>query len=74
MEALTRNDAGRIQGGTDFETDTQSTSRLDAALRIEATENANEVFGTTMAKDQHENYKRHLWEGQASFEWRLGVW
>lgn len=60
MEAFTGYDVGSVQSGTDFEANAQSTPRLDAAIRIETIEDANEIFGSTMAKNQYENHQCHL--------------
>lgn len=63
METFARHDAGRIQSGTDFETNTESASWLDAIVRIEIVENANKVFGSTMAQDEYEDNQCHLRKG-----------
>lgn len=60
MEAFAGYDVGRVQSGTDFEANAKSAPRLDAAIRVEIIENANEISGTTVAKNQHENHQCHL--------------
>lgn len=60
MEAFTGYDVGRVQSGTDFEANTESAPRLNAAIRVKIIKNANEIFGTTMAKNQYENHQCHL--------------
>lgn len=68
MEAFASHDVGRIQSSTDSEAHAQSAPWLDAAVCIEAIENADKVFGTTMAKDEYEDHQCHLRKSETSFE------
>lgn len=55
MEAFTYHDAGGVQISSDFETNIESASRNDAIVRVETAENADQIFGTTVAEVEYEN-------------------
>lgn len=60
VETLTRYDAGGFQSSSHFETNIKGSTWTHAIVRSEIVENANQIFGPAMAKNQHEDHQRHL--------------
>ena len=56
MEKFKNYDAGCIQISSHSQTNTESSTKFDATLRIEAFEDADKVSWTTMAQNKHENH------------------
>lgn len=66
-------DAGRFQIGADPEEDLESQTCPPAAVRVEITQDADQISGPTVAQIQHEDDERHLSESAPPAQRRLGV-
>lgn len=61
-------DAGSVQVSPHPEAGSEGEAGHDAALRAEAAQGADQVLGTAVAEEQHEDHVRHLPEGAAPAE------
>lgn len=68
MEALAYHDACGVQIGADSEANTESASRNDAAVCPQIAENADQIFGATVAQVEYENDQCNLFESATPFE------
>ena len=66
-------DVGCVQICAHPETHAEGAARDDAALRAEAAEDADQVPGQAVEEVQHEDHERHLHQGQAQAQRRLGL-
>jgi len=55
METFADHDVGGIQIGSNSKTNPKSATRNDAAVCAEVAKDANQIFGTTVEKVEHEN-------------------
>ena len=73
MEAFTCHDVGGVQGSAHTKANPQSSACIDAAVCVEVAENANQVFGQAVAKNQYEDHQCNLRKSSAPSERRLGI-
>lgn len=59
-------DAGCFQIGAHLKANFESQTRSLAAVRVKVIENANEIFGSSMAQVKYENNERHLSKSASS--------
>jgi len=61
-------DVGCLQVGSDLEASVESEARHDAVVHIKATQDADQVSGTTVAQEQHEDHVGNLPESTSSVD------